>query len=173
MLTPLFLDFPAVIDYIIKYIGKPETSSNIYRSLMANVFKSSDKSASMMQLCAAAMNEVVGKRDFTDTETSHLLNELPIVEYSDCFSNVFNMEVRRSLVDVPEEGTTVNPTSCAVLTSREEWYVQRYPDLEELSSYELLQQYEGFDYAELDLTPSGARRLVPQYNPLRDCCLLS
>ena len=128
MLTPLFLDFPAVIDYIIKYIGKPETSSNIYRSLMANVFKSSDKSASMMQLCAAAMNE---------------------------------------------EGTTVNPTSCAVLTSREEWYVQRYPDLEELSSYELLQQYEGFDYAELDLTPSGARRLVPQYNPLRDCCLLS
>lgn len=98
-----------------------------------------------------------------------MLNQLPIVEYSSTFSNIFNMDGRRNLVEPPEPGVTVNPSSPALRASREEWYTTRYEDLEHLSSYELLQEYEGPKYARIDLTSAGARKLVPQYSPCYDC----
>ena len=196
------LDFPAVIDYIVKYIGvctqdsnlhplpcalpclpslcrplaqgshvpcsqKPEGRSDTFKNLMVNVFKTSDQHSTMSHICAAAMNEVIGKRDYTDTEICHLLNELPIVEYSCCFADVFNMQVRRGLVDPPSEGATANPSDAVVLASREEWYTHRFADLEAKSSYQLLQVYEGKNYAELE----GGVKLVPIYSPFCACYL--
>lgn len=62
------LDYPAVIDYLLKYIGKPEASSHFYKNVMSGVFQTSEVTQSLSHICAAAMNEVLGRRDFTDTE---------------------------------------------------------------------------------------------------------
>ena len=51
-------DFPSVIDYIVKYIGKPEASSSIYKTMMASSIRASDEGSSMAHICAAAMNDV-------------------------------------------------------------------------------------------------------------------
>jgi hypothetical protein len=78
------IDYASVIDYIVKYMGKQEGKSDTYLNMMSNVFKkSSNNDATMAQLCAAAMNEVIGKRDYSDTEVAHLLNGLPLMEFSD------------------------------------------------------------------------------------------
>eukprot|EP00966_Prymnesium_polylepis_P038695 898287-Prymnesium_polylepis.2 len=139
--------------------------------MMANIFKSSDKSATMMALCAAAMNEVIGKRDYSDTEVSHLLNDLPIVEYSHPFSRVFSMDVRRSFTPMPKEGETVDPTSVAVQSSIEEWYTHRYPDLENLCAYQLLQEVNGSNYAQVDPLVSGPCKFIPIFSPFHECSL--
>ena len=157
---------------IVKYMGKPEGKSDTFRTMMANVFKSSADDATMAQLCAAAMNEVIGKRDYSDTEVSHLLNGLPIMEFSDSFSDPFGMSESRGLAQAPKNGEKVNPKAVGVLSSREEWYTRRYADLESKSSYEMLQEYKGSgsEYVRLDLS-QGARKLVPYYTPFRECCL--
>ena len=160
------IDYTSVIDYIVKYIGKPEGRSDTFRNLMKNVFKTASSDATMTQLCAAAMNEVIGKRDFSDTEVSHLLNQLPIVEFSDVFSNIFNMTVRRGLAKPPAEGEEVDSASVGVLPAVEEWYTCRFPDLEAKSSYELLQEHQGKDYAKFE-----GGKLVPQYLPFNECSL--
>ena len=162
-----------VLPQIVKYMGKPEGKSDTFRTMMANVFKSSAADATMAQLCAAAMNEVIGKRDYSDTEVSHLLNGLPVMEFSDSFSEPFGMSESRGLASAPKVGQKIDGKSVGVLSSREEWYTHRYADLESKSSYEMLQEYKGAGskYERLDFSLHGSRKLVPYYTPFRECCL--
>jgi len=86
------------------------------------------------------MNEVLGKRDFSDTETAHLLNGLPLMEFSDVFSDTFLMYVSRQVgIPADDDENLQSKSKPALKSSVEDWYVTRYADLEDVSSYELLQ----------------------------------
>ena len=153
------IDYASVVEYILKYVGKPEGKSDTFKELMRNVFRNADPKDDMVKLCAEAINVQLGKRDFSDTEICHLLNELPLMEYSDCFSEVFHMDGRQAL-EMLAGDSDVDMTACFAHLSREQWYTSRPTDFEDKCSWWVLQHLQGNQYAMLD-----GCQLTPRFSP--------
>ena len=157
------VDYASVVEYILKYIGKPEGKSETFKELMRNVFRNSDPKHDMVKLCAEAINVQLGKRDFSDTEICHLLNELPLMEYSDCFSDVFHMDGRQA---IEASAGDVDLKASFARISREQWYTSRPRCFEDKCAWWVLQHLQGVQYSLLEgckLTPHFSPFFLPSF----------
>jgi hypothetical protein len=111
----------------------------------------------MVKLCAEAINVQLGKRDFSDTEICHLLNELPLMEYSDCFSDVFHMDGRQA---IEASAGDVDLKASFARISREQWYTSRPRCFEDKCAWWVLQHLQGVQYSLLE-----GCKLTPHFSP--------
>jgi hypothetical protein len=152
------LDPVAVIEYIVKYKTKPEKKSDTFKALLREVVQEADAGGSLPGLCAQMINLFTGNRDYGDVECFHLLQQLPLMEWSVVFSETFHMDGRRKLNDNDNDSS-----DCAFKASTEEWYVNRPAALEELHSFALLGMFQstGREYVRITTGPPK----VPHYSP--------
>jgi hypothetical protein len=149
----------AVIEYIVKYKTKPEKKSDTFKALMRQVVQDADaEDTTLRGLCAQMINLFTGNRDYGDVECFHLLQQLPLMEWSVVFSETFHMDSRRRMNDNDNDAC-----GSAFKASLEEWYVNRPAELEQLHSFALLSMFEstGRDYFRITHGPPKVPRSSP------------
>ena len=116
-LTPLLMGAQ-----IVKYKTKPEKRSDTFKDLMRKLVLDADaEQTTLSGLCAQMINLFTGNRDYGDVECCHLLQGLPLMEWSVVFSDTFHMDGRRRLSNGGQDDTD----QVAFTASLEEWYVNR------------------------------------------------
>jgi ATP-dependent DNA helicase PIF1 len=68
----------AVLSYIGKYILKPERSSMSYTELQAQVLLYMNNQAPLLLFVSKMLNKLIGERDWSAQEVSHVLLQLPV-----------------------------------------------------------------------------------------------
>ena len=72
----------AVLAYVGKYVSKPETKSKSYIDLQAQIIPYTNDRAPLLSFVSKMLNKLVGERDWSAQEVSHILLELPVQEAS-------------------------------------------------------------------------------------------
>jgi ATP-dependent DNA helicase PIF1 len=92
--------FRAVLSYVGKYVSKPEKSSTSYTELQAQVLPCVYDQAPLLSFVSRMLNKLIGERDWSAQELSHILLQLPVQNSSrmvvslDCHPE----EVHRELI---------------------------------------------------------------------------
>ncbi|EKG09312.1 hypothetical protein MPH_13668 [Macrophomina phaseolina MS6] len=81
----------AVLNYIAKYCSKAETKSASYKDILAKVLPQVSTQYPLLSLVSKVMNRLLGERDWSAQEVSHLLLNLPLQQGS---RNVLNVDCR-------------------------------------------------------------------------------
>ena len=68
----------AVLDYITKYISKPEKSSTSYQEIQAQILPHVNNQAPLLSFVSRMLNKVIAERDWSAQEVSHILLQLPV-----------------------------------------------------------------------------------------------
>lgn len=68
----------AVLAYIGKYVSKPEKSSTSYTELQAQVLPCVNEQAPLLSFVSRMLNKLIGERDWSAQEVSHILLQLPV-----------------------------------------------------------------------------------------------
>ena len=66
-----------ILTYLGKYVSKPEKSSTSYTELQAQVLPYVNARAPLLSFVSKLFNKLVGERDWSAQEVSHVLLELP------------------------------------------------------------------------------------------------
>jgi hypothetical protein len=77
-----------VLEYIAKYVSKPEKKTGTYKEIMQRILPSINSNNPILSAVSKLMNQLVGERDWSAQEVSHLLLDLPLVNTSRQFVNV-------------------------------------------------------------------------------------
>lgn len=72
----------AVLSYIGKYVSKPEKSSASYTELQAQVLPCVNDRAPLQSFVSRMLNKLIGERDWSAQEVSHILLQLPVQKSS-------------------------------------------------------------------------------------------
>ena len=72
----------AVLSYIGKYVSKPEKSSTSYTELQAQVLPYMNDRAPLLSFVSKILNKLIGERDWSAQEVSHILLQLPVQKSS-------------------------------------------------------------------------------------------
>ncbi|EXU94545.1 PIF1-like helicase, partial [Metarhizium robertsii] len=72
----------AVLSYIGKYVSKPEKSSTSYTELQAQVLPFMNDRAPLLSFVSKMLNKLIGERDWSAQEISHILLQLPVQKSS-------------------------------------------------------------------------------------------
>jgi hypothetical protein len=75
-------DLRAVLSYIGKYVSKPEKSSASYTELQTQVLPYISDRAPLLSFVSKMLNKLIGERDWSAQEVSHLLLQLPVQKSS-------------------------------------------------------------------------------------------
>ena len=70
----------AVLSYIGKYVSKPEKSSLSYTELQSQVLPYINDRAPLLSFVSKMLNKLIGERDWSAQEVSHLLLQIPVQE---------------------------------------------------------------------------------------------
>ena len=68
----------AVLSYIGKYVSKPEKSSTSYVELQSQVLPYINNQAPLLSFVSKMLNKLIGERDWSAQEVSHILLRLPV-----------------------------------------------------------------------------------------------
>ena len=72
----------AVLAYVAKYVSKPETKSRSYADLQAVILPYTNERAPLLSFASKMLNKLIGERDWSAQEVSHILLQLPVQESS-------------------------------------------------------------------------------------------
>jgi hypothetical protein len=72
----------AVLSYIGKYVSKPEKSSLSYIELQSQVLPYINDRAPLLSFVSKMLNKLIGERDWSAQEVSHLLLQIPVQDSS-------------------------------------------------------------------------------------------
>lgn len=72
----------AVLSYIGKYVSKPEKASASYAELQAQVLPYINDRAPLLSFVSRMLNKLIGERDWSAQEVSHILLQLPVQKSS-------------------------------------------------------------------------------------------
>ena len=72
----------AVLSYIGKYVSKPEKSSLSYTELQSQVLPYINDRAPLLSFVSKMLNKLIGERDWSAQEVSHLLLQIPVQDSS-------------------------------------------------------------------------------------------
>ena len=109
----------AVLSYIGKYVSKPEKSSLSYTELQSQVLPYINDRAPLLSFVSKMLNKLIGERDWSAQEVSHLLLQIPVQDSSrgvvslDCRPE----EAQDDLI-VLESGDISDPAICLAAVSR-------------------------------------------------------
>ena len=159
-----------LLPQIVKYKTKPEKKSETFKNLMRQVVQDADpEQTTLPGLCSQMINLFTGNRDYGDVECCHLLQELPLMEWSVVFSETFHMDGRRRLGSSCDEAS-----EDAFTASLEEWYVNRPAELEQLHSFALPSMFEltGRSHTRITHGPPKIHTTLPLLRPDTQCPLL-
>ena len=104
----------ALLDYITKYVFKPEKSSTSYLEMQAQILPYVNSQAPLLSFVSKMLNKVIAERDWLAQKISHILLQLPVKGSSravvglDCCS-----EDAQSNFIVLESGTGISQAFCA------------------------------------------------------------
>jgi ATP-dependent DNA helicase PIF1 len=110
----------AVVSYIGKYVSKPEKSSVSYAELQAEVLPSVNDQAPLLSFVSKMLNKLIGERDWSAQEVSHILLQLPVQKSSRMLASLDCRpeDAQRDLIVLLETGGTTAQRSA----------LQRYRD---------------------------------------------
>src|ERR1700722_14306750 len=72
----------AVLSYVGKYVSKPEKSSASYTELQAQILPCIHDQAPLLSFVSKMLNKLIGERDWSAQEVSHILLQLPVQKSS-------------------------------------------------------------------------------------------
>ena len=72
----------AVLSYIGKYVSKPEKSSLSYTELQSQILPYINDQAPLLSFVSKMLNKLIGERDWSAQEVSHLLLQIPVQDAS-------------------------------------------------------------------------------------------
>jgi ATP-dependent DNA helicase PIF1 len=72
----------AVLSYIGKYVSKPEKSSLSYIELQSQVLPYTNDRGPLLSFVSKMLNRLIGERDWSAQEVSHLLLQIPVQDLS-------------------------------------------------------------------------------------------
>src|SRR5271170_4718949 len=72
----------AVLSYIGKYVSKPEKSSLSYIELQTQILPHVNDRAPLLSFVSKMLNKLIGERDWSAQEVSHILLQLPVQKSS-------------------------------------------------------------------------------------------
>jgi ATP-dependent DNA helicase PIF1 len=72
----------AVLAYVRKYVSKPETKSKSYIDLQAQIIPYTNNQAPLLSFVSKMLNKLIGERDWSTQEVSHILLQLLVQEAS-------------------------------------------------------------------------------------------
>lgn len=72
----------AVLSYVGKYVSKPEKASASYTELQGQVLPYLNDQAPLLSFVSRMLNKLIGERDWSAQEVSHLLLQLPVQKAS-------------------------------------------------------------------------------------------
>ena len=72
----------AVLAYVAKYVSKPETKSKSYADLQGMILPYTNERALLLSFVSKMLNKLIGERDWSAQEVSHILLQLPVQESS-------------------------------------------------------------------------------------------
>ena len=75
-------DLYTMLSYIGKYISKPEKSSASYAELQAQILLCINDRAPLLSFVSKMLNKLIGERDWSAQEVSHILLQLPVQKSS-------------------------------------------------------------------------------------------
>jgi len=78
----------AVLSYIGKYVSKPEKSSVSYTELQAQILPCINDRAPLLSFVSKMLNKLIGERDWSAQEVSHILLHLPVQNASRMLVNL-------------------------------------------------------------------------------------
>ena len=155
----------AVLSYIGKYVSKPEKSSLSYTELQAKVLPYINDRAPLLSFASKILNKLVGERDWSAQEVSHILLQLPVQGSS---RGDLSLDCRPE----SEQQDLINLESNETTASRS--VLQRYRDRlkdakgeasaiarrKDLSLYECIR---GWDYIHWKRRPRAPPRVINYY----------
>ena len=71
-----------VLSYVGKYVSKPEKSSVSYTKLQSQVLPYVNDQAPLLSFVSKMLNKLIGERDWSAQEVSHILLQLPVQKSS-------------------------------------------------------------------------------------------
>lgn len=80
-----------MLEYIVKYVSKPEKKTETYKQLMQRLLPSVSSNNPVLSAASKLMNQLVGERDWSAQEVCHLLLDLPLLHVS---RQVINVDLR-------------------------------------------------------------------------------
>ena len=68
----------ALLDYITKYVSKPEKSSTSYIEMQAQILPYVNSWAPLLSFVSKMLNKMIAERDWSVQKVSHILLQLPV-----------------------------------------------------------------------------------------------
>jgi len=81
----------AVLEYLAKYVSKPEKQTESYEELMKRLLPSINTNRPVLSAVTKLMNQLIAERDWSAQEVCHILLDLPLQHGS---RQVLNVDVR-------------------------------------------------------------------------------
>jgi ATP-dependent DNA helicase PIF1 len=81
----------AVLNYVGKYVSKPEKSSASYTEIQVQILLYVNSQAPLLSFVSKMLNKLIGERDWSAQEVSYLLLQLPV---QDLLRSTVNLDCR-------------------------------------------------------------------------------
>jgi ATP-dependent DNA helicase PIF1 len=146
-----------VLQYLSKYASKPEKSSVSYTELQAQVLPYTNSRAPLLSFVSRLLNKLIGERDWSAQEVSHILLGLPM---SDASRQVVTLDCRRE--EGPNDLITVGDEAVTARRSPLRRYQDRLrdrPDLN-LAGVTLFEWLRDWDWNKLTVRPRAPQRVI-------------
>jgi ATP-dependent DNA helicase PIF1 len=153
-----------VLSYLGKYVSKPEKSSVSYTELQAHVLPYVNDRAPLLSFVSRILNKLIGERDWSAQEVSHILLRLPVQESS---RQVVSLDCR------PEEEQSQLVVLDSGEVSAQRSVLQRYcgrltdSALSTLPSLTLFECLQSWDWIKWKRRPRAKTRVInyfPRYS---------
>jgi hypothetical protein len=127
----------AVMEYVVKYAGKPEKASQSYRELAQIVIPFVNEARPFQSMVTKLMNKLISERDYAAQEVCHLLLSLPLKQssWTPIHVDMRPLAAQPSLVRV-EDGEARRGLSIL------EHYMRRPEDFDDVSYLKFLLSYK-------------------------------
>ena len=155
----------AVLTYVSKYVSKPEKSSTSYTELQAQVLPYVNERAPLLSFTSKMLNKIIGERDWSAQEVSHILLQLPVHAAS---RGLVTLDCRQELDQdellVADDGNAALRTQRPVLRR----YRDRTKDVtdEAVKNLTLFECLRSWDWIKWRKRPRASQRVInyfPRY----------
>jgi ATP-dependent DNA helicase PIF1 len=152
----------ALLEYVAKYCSKAEHASVAYKDLQTLVLRHVNDRHPVLSFASKMLNKLVGERDWSAQEVSHILLGIPLQQAS---RQVVNLDCRPE--DNQDDSVTFEDDEVKVQKSAFRRYKERTEHDGSLGNLTLLEWLRRYDFYKFKLRPRASQRVInyyPQYN---------
>jgi hypothetical protein len=165
-----------LVRYIAKYVSKPEKASMAYKEMESQVLKYTSDKSPLLSFTSKMLNKLVGERDYSAQEVSHILLQLPMSKGSREVRVVDCRPEDKQDETVVFDGDGLKPQRNALQKYRDRVAdVARKPHLKDpdpnLANVTFLDWLQFYDWDKFRRFPKARPRVIsywPRYDPKED-----